>query len=83
MWTDCLILCAIGDSAPYSKSGLRAVQAQLTINKLTHRYLLRVCVFCLDVIYNPTHPPDTNVLGEGNHRTQWVVTLETEKTAIN
>ena len=52
---------AFGDSAPYLKSGLCAVQAQLTMNKIMHRYFLRVCVFCLDAIYNPMHPPGANV----------------------
>ena len=32
VWTDCLILCPIGDSAPYSKSELCAVLGWLTIN---------------------------------------------------
>lgn len=40
LWTDCLILCAIGYSVSYSKSGLPNVQAHLAINKFWHRYHL-------------------------------------------
>ena len=60
MWTDYLILWAIWDSTCYWKSGLHVVQAQLSINKPTHRYLLRVCLFYLDEIYNSTLLPDSN-----------------------
>ena len=32
-----IVLCAIGDSVPYSESGLCVVQVQFSVNKLMHR----------------------------------------------
>ena len=58
---------------PHSKSGLRAVQAQLTINKLTHR--------CLLDTYE--HIQFKGGWGEARgHETKEVVTRETERTVI-